>query len=75
MQIPQEHIPEGDIAFPPLKASSGKGQNPVISGFLQPPVPFSKAQPKLNLGCQYFKSFLTDRDFQRGDPESVRLSL
>ena len=30
MQIPQEHLPEGDIAFPPPKASSGKCQNPVI---------------------------------------------
>ena len=39
MQISQEHLPEGDIAFPLPKASSGKCQNPVISGFLQPSVP------------------------------------
>ena len=55
MRIPQEHLPGGDIAFPPPKASSEKCQNTVISGFLQPSVPCSKAQPKLNLRRQYFK--------------------
>ena len=57
---PQHHLPEGDIAFPPPKASSEKCQNPVISGFLQSFVPCSQAQPKLNLGPQYFKFALTD---------------
>ena len=69
MQISQEHLLEGDIAFPPPKASSGKCQNPVICDFLQPSVPSPKAQLKLNFGHQYFKSVLTDQDFQRRDPK------
>ena len=68
MQIPQEHLHEGDIAFPPPTTSSRKCQNPVISDFLQPSGPCSKAQPKLNLGCQYFNSVITDQDFQIGNP-------
>ena len=71
MQIPQEHLPEGDNAFPPPKACSGKCQNLVISGFLQPSVTCSKAQPKLNVRPQ----FLQIKTFKEETPESVRLSL
>ena len=68
---PQEDLPEGDIAFPPQKASSGKSQNPVISGFQQPSFPCSKAQPKLYLGTQY----LQIKTFKEETPESVKQSL
>ena len=48
MLIPQEHLPEAEIEFPPPTASCGKCQNPVISGFLQPSVPCSKAKNKVD---------------------------
>ena len=48
MQIPpppQEHLPQGGIAFPPPKASKS---NLVISGFQQLSVPCSQTQPNFS---------------------------
>ena len=65
----QEQLPEGDIAFPPSQASGRKGQNTILSGFLQPTVHCPKTKSKLAtyFGPSCFKTVSQGHNLQNGN--------